>query len=65
MIVFQPSVAVTYQGVPGVCVNQEIEEGDGRQEAGEGAHQGADGQCKTSPFSVSLPPVHIDKGKRI
>ena len=65
MIMLQPPVTVTYQAVPGVCVYQEVEEGDGGQEAGEGAHQGAGGQCQTPPPSVSLPPVHTNQGQGV
>ena len=48
MIVFQPSVAEREERGPGVSVNQEVEEGDGGQEAGEGAEQGAGDQVQSS-----------------
>ena len=58
VIVFQPPVAVRHDVVPGVVVNQEVEEGDGGQEAGEGADQGDQHQSTPSPGSLPLTGCH-------
>ena len=58
MIVFQPPVTVSHDIVPGVIINQEVEEGDGGQEAGEGAYQGDQYKCTSSPGSLSFTCCH-------
>ena len=63
MIVFKPPVTVSHNIVPGVVINQEVEEGDGGQEAGEGAYQGDHHQCTSSPGSLPLTGCH--QGQRI